>query len=378
MRQSWNGPWRSVWTVTLMLFSLTAWPQATVAPAIGNVPSKTALLPSPNAEFQPALGKTFAIPFELAVAGIVTVDIYTPDGDLVRTLTSTNALPPGGHELIWDGKDVNQVVVPDEAYVPVLSVHHDDGSISSDDPRKYSGGEVMDDLHWEFRGKSEIAFTLPAPARVLIRAGIKDGPMMRALAYWEPRNAGKVVQRWDGYDADKVEYFAEHPRVWVLVLGYRLPAFSILSSGNNASRYADYRRQNNWSRPKVDVANIPLQRNGKPLEPDNFLPRLGLPQLSVQVKGELPRSLHGLPLATGPLDFVVDIPREQRWVLETSMYEVVFFVDYNFVAEEEQGFMPLTWRWDPKDLRPGRHIATVQITGYGGHIFASTTAFETQ
>ena len=369
---------RSVLSALLVVVSTSAWSQATVAPAATYVPSKTGLLPTLNAEFQPALGKKHSIMFELAQPGSTKIDIYTADGDLVRTLNA-GELRKGGHELAWDGKDAQGVVVPDEAYVPVLSVRATDGTTTTDDPRSYSGGEVINDLRWEFRGKTEIAYTLATPARVLIRAGIKDGPMLRALCYWEPRNAGRVVQRWDGYDDAKTEYFAEHPRAWVLVVGYQLPKFSIITSGNTATTYADYRSKKGWKRPKVDMANISLQRNGKPVEPDYFLPRLGLPQLSLRIKGELPKSRHGLPLVSGPLDLVADIPRDQRWVLDTSMYEVVFFIDNAFVAEEEQGFMPITWRWVPKDpVKPGRHTATVQITGYGGHIFSSTVAFETR
>jgi len=357
-------------------FSLPVLASPTVASALDYVAKRTGLSGVDKPEFQPVRGKKFALPFELSEAGIASIEIYTSDGDLIRTLTSSEALIPGRHELIWDGKDSEGLVVADEAYVPVLHVQTREGKMFIDDPRKYSGGEILEDIRYQFRGKTEISYFLTAPARVLIRAGVRSGPMMRAMAHWKPRSPGKVVQRWDGYDEDNVEYFAEHERSWVLVMAYQLPKYAVITSGNKALSYRDYRKKKGWGIPKVDVSKIQLHRDGKRLEREYFFPRTFSPRLDFKIKDELPLSRHKLPIVKGPVNFEINIPKEDRWILAASMYEVSLFIDYEFQSEEEQGFVPMVWRWDPKDTKPGRHIATIQVTGYGGYVVSRTIAFE--
>ena len=42
------------------------------------------------------------------------------------------------------------------------------------------------------------------------------------------------------------------------------------------------------------------------------------------------------------LAVTADIAREDRWLMNESLYEVAFFIDHQFVSEEEQGYVPLT------------------------------------
>lgn len=361
-----------------VLFSSVTLASPSVAAASDFVPERTGLLGVDKPEFQSSRGKQFSIPFELSQPGLVTIEIYTPDGDLVRTLKAAEALPAARHELVWDGKDSEGMVVADEAYIPVFKVKTTEGKTVVDDSRLYSGGEILEDIRYQFRGKSEISYFLTAPARVLIRAGVRSGPMMYAMAHWEPRSPGKVVQRWDGYDEDKVEYFAEHQRAWVLVMAYKLPKYAIITSGNKKLSYRDYRKQRGWGVKSVDLNKIKLHRDGKPLEREYFFPRSFLPRLSFGIKDKLPISRHKLPVISDSVNFEITIPKEDRWILEASMYEVSLYIDYEFQSEEEQGFMPMLWRWEPKDLKPGRHIATVVVTGYGGYVVAKTLAFESK
>ena len=329
-------------------------------------------------EFQPVRGKSFNIPFQLNESAQVQIQLYTADGDLLHELKSNESLQPGKHYLTWDGNDAKGLVVPDEAYIPVLNIELTSGEKFIQDPRTYSGGEILEDLRWRLRKKTEIAYELPAPARVLIRAGIKEGPMMRAFTHWEPRISGKIVQRWDGYDVDKVDYFAQHKKAWVLVMAYQLPEFAIITTGNKELSYRDYRKLRQWKRATADFTKVKLHRNGVRLEREYFLPRGFIPQVELSIKDKLPRSKKQLPIAKGKLNFEINIPKEDRWVLESDMYEIGFFVDYEFMGEEEQGFVPMIWSIDTKDLKPGRHIATVQITGFGGYVVSRTMAFETQ
>jgi len=359
-------------------FSTLVAAPASVASAFELVPERNGLLKGQKSEFQPSRSKTFEIPFELAESNRIVIQLYSADSDLIRTLSSGKSLGAGVHKLVWDGKDSEGNIVPDEAYIPVLLKIKDGKNSILDDPRSYSGGEIIDKIDYRLRNKTEISYDLPVPSRVLIRAGIRNGPMMRAFTHWAARSAGKVVQRWDGYDKDKVEHFANHPNTWVLVMAYQLPKFSIITSGNKTIDYRSYRKKRGWNNPKVDVTKIKLHREGKRLEREYFLPRSFLPRIDFSFKDELPLSKNKLPVVSGATRFVMTIPKEDRWILESTMYEVSLFIDYEFQGEEEQGFVPIVWKWTPKDIKPGRHIATMQITGYGGYVVAKTIAFEVE
>jgi hypothetical protein len=211
-------------------------------------------------EFTPARGQTFAIPVLLEQPAAVEINLYTSDGDLVRTLHSPEPLPPGTHTLIWDGKDAQGTVVPDEAYVPVLKVKPTDGEEHLDDPRTTSGGEMLEDLRVEITATQDIAYTLPAPARVLIRAGIKGGPLLRSLANWLPRGSGRNLQRWDGHDSSGLVDLRSEPNLSLLVTAFRLPDHAILTSGNTTLDYRRYRTRQGWPEPAVSPDKIVLSR----------------------------------------------------------------------------------------------------------------------
>ncbi len=46
-----------------------------------------------------------------------------------------------------------------------------------------------------------------------------------------------------------------------------------------------------------------------------------------------------------------------------------------FLNEFWKGFIPFVSKIDPKKLKPGRHIATIQLTGYSGFVVSKTDGF---
>jgi len=328
-----------------------------------------------DVEFAPALGENQPVEFALDAPGTVTLELHAPDGEVVRTLLAEASFEVGVHAPEWDGRDDAGAVVPDEAYVPVLHVRVDGGERVVDDPRRYSGGEIVADLPWTLRGDTELSFEVPAPARVLIRAGIEEGPMLRELRHWTPVSAGRAVVRWDGRDADGVDAFADRDDVWTVVMAYLLPEFTVIASGNDTIDYRDYRESRGWAMPVPDLSSAELQRDGVRLSPDHFLPRNYLPRVSLAFEGAPEISRVGIPVVGDVVRFRVDVPDEDRWILDSTFYETGFYVDYAFRSEEEQGFVPMVWELDTSALEPGRHVATVQLFGFGGFIASDTLEF---
>lgn len=330
-------------------------------------------------EFAPARGQTFAIPVVLDRAAEVAIDLFTADGDRIRTLRGAQPLPPGAHTLIWDGKDEAGLVVPDEAYVPVLRVKSSDGDEQILDPRQTSGGEVVEDLRVEITPDRDIAYTLPAPSRVLIRAGIKGGPMLRSLATWPPRGPGRNVQRWDGRDASNLIDLRAEPALSVLVTAFQLPAHAILTSGQPELSYRAYRAQKSWPAPERSLEDLVLHRGERRISRHYYAPRFqdADPRVTLRLSPDLPRDGAGLPVvALGQsVPVTAHVADEDRWLLDESLYEVAFFIDHAFVSEEEQGYLPLTWLWTANDLAPGPHLLTVNVAGFSGKVGVASVRF---
>jgi len=326
-------------------------------------------------EFIPARKESYSFRFAVAEMSIVTLHVLGPDGDIVRTLHNKAKLSPGEYSAVWDGLDDDGMLVPDEAYVPRLEIERSDVAIL-DNPREYSGGEIIPNLDWIRRNDTQISYTLPQPARVLIRVGVDAGPMLREIMHWTPVASGKAVARWDGRDASGVNYFADRNDIWVVVMAYQLAEFAVITTGNDAIGYREYRSNKGWSSiDKTRLTDIDLQRRGNRLSPDYFLPRGYLPRVSLGFLETLPRSRFDIPIVGDELLLEVSVPKEDRWILDSTFYETGFYVNYQFKSEEEQGFVPLVWSLDTRSLPAGRHLATVQLFGFGGFIASDTVEF---
>jgi hypothetical protein len=40
----------------------------------------------------------------------------------------------------------------------------------------------------------------------------------------------------------------------------------------------------------------------------------------------------------------VDLHPDDRWLMQEQLYEVAYFVDGDFVSEEENGYVPIAWQ----------------------------------
>lgn len=341
---------------------------AASAPAWGAAP--LALGSLPRIEFQPAKGERLQIPLLLTTPGSVQIELLTGDGDRVRTLASDGALQPGPHVLDWDGKDDAGTVVPDEAYHIVLRCDCGSADGVVVDSRQTSGGESLGSIRPLLSPDGAMSFDLREPARVLVRIGAKGGAMMRTLEGWRPHAAGRTRLSWDGMDASGVEPLLGSEGISVMVAAFALPHGTVISTGNGESSYAQYRLQRGWSQPEAQFDEIRLERNGARLMRQSQLPisQLRDPHATLQVIERLPQREDGTPVVTGPITFRIDVAPEDRWVLDQSLYEVSFFLDRQFVSEEETGYTPLSWRWDPRDVAPGLHTMTVNVSGFVGHV----------
>lgn len=329
-----------------------------------------------SAEFSLANAATFAVPVHLSQRAAVDIKLYTTDGDLVRSLASNQPLDPGDHVLRWDGRDDAGTLVPSEAYQPVVHARLDNGEEQVVDPRAVSGGEVVDDLAVKVGRNGDIAYTLPVASRVLIRVGVAGGPMLHSLVAWEPRPAGRNVQRWHGFDQDRLIDLREDKGLRVVVTAYQLPAHAIVVRGGDTDMHA-YQQSRGWPARSMDPDAIQLTRGERRLARHHFMPsgqRLD-PRVTLVLDANLPVDAQGLPIVADSARVRVDIPEDDRVRLQSSLYEITFYVDSVYVAEEEKGYVPLSWLWRPSGLTPGRHVLTVNVVGFEGQVGVRSLAF---
>lgn len=333
-------------------------------------------------DFNPSLGEVFAIPVKIEQPGKIDVELYSADRDLVRSLSSGEKEKAGIYEVHWDGKDESGAVVPDEAYFPVVIVTATNKSDNAEsirlDPSSTSGGEEISVSPEITEG--QISFRLQRPSRILARAGIQSGPMMKSFVNWEVRGAGKNVLVWDGFDHDGIVnlYDQEQHRLALLVTGYELPNHSILTIGNKLVTYGAWRKSKGWSSEMPDLSRVQLERKGRRISRHYYLPRSVdvAPDITLDITNKLRVNEDGIPIVSSPISLKVGMHDDDRWAMQQSLYEVAFFVDYQFLSEEEQGYVPLTWRWNPAGLEPGTHIITVNVSGFNGQVGVKSLKIE--
>lgn len=322
-------------------------------------------------------GPPVRISVRTELPGALVVHLLTGDGDVARSLRLP-APSAGVHELSWDGLDNAGQPVPDEAYTPRAVLVHAGGE-AVHDPRLTSGGETVAGLEPAVTSDGSIAYQLSAPARVLIRVGIKGGAMVRSLSVWQPRPAGRNLQRWNGYDEEGVVDLRRE-RLAMLAAAFRLPDHAILTSGRPDIDYRAWRLTRGFGErpdtPTESPASQPLVRDGQRIARQHYMPRYKdrEPRIEVRLSDMDGKVLQaGAPLPT-LVRVAVDLHPDDRWLMQESLYEVGFFVNGEFVSEEENGYVPIGWIWNTDQLAAGRHLLTVNLTGFTGRVGAKTLA----
>lgn len=334
--------------------------------------------PYTKTSFNPSIQEQFDFTVLVPTPGKLTVDILSPDGDLVKTLIKHKAIKAKHIQLRWDGKDKQGHIVADEAWLPRVSLQTTDGKTLRYDPGSNTGGEVINSIPVRLEQTGAIHFQLPVAARILARAGIKSGPMMKALANWQPRAAGANVLHWNGLDQSSVVNIMQNHNAAVMLIAYQLQDKAIITTGNKQKSYAQYHSEKAWPQTRKGRRVLGKTRNGKPLSAAYFEPKYWPLSPKVELTLRAPeRTIQGESIAIleKPSAVVVNVPQHQRWILERGLFEVGFFIDKQFIAEEEQGYLPFYWKLDPAGLKPGKHILTVNISGFEGQIALASTVF---
>jgi len=317
------------------------------------------------ASFNPGLGQQVVLAYRLSAADRVWVRVYDPDGGLVAVPLDGESQEAGARQVSWDGRDVEGRVVPDEAYTFTVET----GSGEVYDPTATSGGEVGDLADARFdRQSGTVSYRLPAASRVLIRLGVRNGPMYKTLVDWKPRVAGSVTEYWDGRDEDDLLVMWGKPGFSALITYVTLPDATVIAYGNDDESYRQYKLGRGAGRAQKPAREAaPARSSG--LRPEGLVPpawaraprvTLSFPQLDSPQ--EVPR------LSGDEVGVRVEVAPEDRERLLRDQFEIIFYVDDVFFAEAERGYLPLNWRWELGELPEGDHVLTVNVASFQGQV----------
>jgi len=315
------------------------------------------------ASFNPTIGESSSLRFNLETDAKPKVLVYDPDGGLIRTLPVSVGPSEKERQVAWDGRDDSGKVVPDEAYTFVIESA---GGVLYD-PTTVSGGEVDDIRNPTFDDSGAVSYSLPAPARVLIRLGIRNGPMYRTLVDWRPRPAGKVTEYWDGFDADQLVKLRGREDFTALVTYSRLPDATVITYGNNEETYRDYKLGRGKDRPQKPERHA--DENAKQrFRPDLLVPPAWTRAPKVKmIFPDLPQP-DAVPAVKQSVNVRIDVAEDDKPRLMEDQFEVLLFVDGQFFAEAERGYLPLNWKWELNQFPPGEHILTVNVSSFKGQV----------
>jgi hypothetical protein len=321
------------------------------------------------ASFNPSRGDRLEVLYNLSRDATVTVRAYDADRQLVRTLADAAPRKTGQNREVWDGKDVDGSVVPNEAYF--FCVEADDGSGQKVvyDPVTFSGGESADITQGEVsRETGTLTYKLSQPSRVLMRAGIPGSALLKTVVDWQPRVAGEITEYWNGKDEDNLVDVLNVPNYLLVLTYFTLPDTSVITIGNAKYDYRAYKSGLKSPRPPKEERPM---TNGRKLSPHFLKPRvtdrafkmvLTFPELAPAAgEGDVPEVRDKLLVRAAPADSDRDVTLDQQ-------FEIILFIDNVFYAEEERGHLPFNFPVELTSLPPGEHVITVNVVTFGDQI----------
>jgi flagellar hook capping protein FlgD len=319
--------------------------------------------------FNPSSNETTRISMRLSRPGSAGVQIYDADRFLISEIEAHEE-DSGMLSASWDGRDVAGNLVPDSAYSIVIRAHDYHRNAVVYNPGHFSGGEGFSPANLVHDPqRQQIRFSLAVPAWVYIRVGIVEGPLLANLVKWAPFPAGTQIVEWDGSDASG-RFMVSDQTGWKLGAGaVSLQDNSVITWGNSRYDFIEYRsiaagyrsarikelpRQHPrmQTRERVDIAPFPTFKLGLPNQTSEFV--------------------DGLPVVHGMVPVRITLDSDiKRYAIE-QRYEVMIFIDYRFVSEEDEGYSPVTRVWDSRSVPDGPHVITANVRLLGGQAEAAS------
>lgn len=312
--------------------------------------------------FNPSKGETASLGYQLAGPAKVRICVYDADNGLIRELVAWAPRDAGTNGDKWDGRDKSGAIVPDEAYFFTIEAGDKTGKVHVFDPTTFSGGDEIEIAGVTYDRQAGVArFQLDRPSRVLVRAGISGGPLIKTLIDWVALSPSAQSVSWDGKDEDDIAEVGQRDDLKFYAIGFLLPQASVIATGNSLTDYSAYKRQIGRQQPlkperPSQTRRVPISDHWERLRYEDRAIRL-----SVRPVGNVELSPAGAAIVSGTCKALVEVHADDLPGLRRDRYEVIAYVDMLPLVEGEQGRSPYTLDWDTSKLAPGEHILTINV-----------------
>ncbi len=319
--------------------------------------------------FNPSRNDKLILTYRLSRDAKVSIKVFDPDRQLVRTLATNAVKKAGVNREPWDGRDLDGKVVPNEAYFFTIEAEDSAGGKGVYDPLTFSGGEFGDLTQGQMdRESGTLTYQLSHAARVLLRAGLGSGLLLKTIVDWEPRSAGTITEYWNGKDEDGL-FDVPALKGTTMVLTYMtLPETSVITIGNDNTSYRVYKKGLAKPRPTkedrlTNARKISPHFMKSRLADRAFKANLLFPDLDkAGSKTVLP------PTISNTATLRVAVSDADREVLQGQQFEIMVFIDTAFLLEQERGYLPFNFPLEVSTLPPGEHTITINLITFGDQI----------
>ena len=304
--------------------------------------------------------KEARIRFSLSKSAEVTLAIY--DDRRYRVYTSQKQhYPEGDHIIYWSGRDQSGQAVPSEVYYFAINASANNESVIYD-VKDQTGGNLIGPINTLYDPtKGIVSYTLTDNARVVLRAGIADGPMLITLLNWVPRTQGAHQLPWNGKDSDDLFNIARHPKLRLVIDAFTLPDNTLFVYPE--STHTEY----------VPVTNVASKKN-QPRPQNN--PGHAQSKRDPEIRRDFPLVLSvSKETKQNRLPIHVNVDSRHLKILNSSRFEVSFFLDGVYQYENEIAFLPMTHELDLQGMGEGEHVITVNVAGFDGNFAAASVRF---
>ena len=313
------------------------------------------------ASFNPISYEKVSIHFKLSQPATITVKIFDSDHSLMQTIVNQQNMNAGNQIIYWDGTDLDRMIVPDEAYYFTIIAISESGVQEIYDPTTFSGGieNFIDIVKINIQNQT-VTYSMPEMGRVMIRVGIAGGPLLKTLTVWEPKIKGTITEYWNGRDQDNIMDLFHHPDYKMIIVYFSLPENSIITYGNKAITFRDYKINLKNSRPMKPKRESTIKNVSKhyhiPRTID-YPPKLKLSFINAKEK-------EGITHIKGKTIIRLDLNEMDKKLFQNDQFEICVYLDYKFLVEDEAGSMPFNWVWDTSEVKKGEHILSFNLSTY--------------
>ncbi len=315
-----------------------------------------------SASFNPSARDSVIISYRLGAESPVTLFIVDQDGFVIRTLLSKTTRPKNTLcNEVWNGKDDSGTIVPNEVYYPVIAIPEE-----TLNPLLCNGGIEIQGSNVHYIPEQQVvSYLLDKPSRIIVRAGIWKGAMLKMLVDLEPRLNGNVTEPWNGKDNDNLQYlYSLDKPISLPVYGYTLPQPSVIAYGNSKTTYIAYRlKRDPEPEKKYTLDSLYLSTHNFSKHYMQSIVYDHCPNFTVSFPQNSECDSSGVPILQGKALVRVEVDPDYVTYL-SEQYEISFFIDNEFYAEEEVGYTPYNWLWRLNNIDEGYHILSVSLISF--------------